>query len=467
MYNADTVGVEVRPAEFFKGGRPYLNSTQHALNVLSRPLVKVCDSIMGSGKTSAAINMMNEHPEQRFIYVTPLLDEDMRIVLACPALHFARPGFVGTGSKRYTKGDKSDHLLVLLQQGRNIATTHALFHIFTPEAFELARQQNYTMIIDEEPPVLDICPYGMDDFKMLERTGWLVRHDDGTFWVRDGRFNGRLNDLVTAARTNRLMNCSKHDNPKQMWAMSEDLFKAFKEVYFLTFMFDSSVLQCYMRVRGMCFENIYVNRDQNGRFSFTDHVSYLPAYIPHLPELIHICEDDELNAVGLAHNALSSTWYKNNVGKQTRNAKQLKSAMRRYFTEYCRDVHGDRRMWTCFKDFNQFFMRNGWRGGFVSSNTKSTNIYSDKKCLAYLCNTYLHPDVMHYAKHHGVQMDSDGYAVSMMVQWIWRSAIRNGEEIYIFVPSSRMRRLLKEWMDNCIREYNELYVGGLASAAAV
>ena len=41
----------------------------------------ICDSIMGSGKTSAAINYINQHHDKRFIYITPYLDEDERIVV--------------------------------------------------------------------------------------------------------------------------------------------------------------------------------------------------------------------------------------------------------------------------------------------------------------------------------------------------------------------------------------------------
>ena len=33
-----------------------------------------------------------------------------------------------------------------------------------------------------------------------------------------------------------------------------------------------------------------------------------------------------------------------------------------------------------------------------------------------------------------------------MLQFIWRSAIRNGEEIWVYIPSIRMRSLLKKWI---------------------
>ena len=45
-------------------------------------------------------------------------------------------------------------------------------------------------------------------------------------------------------------------------------------------------------------------------------------------------------------------------------------------------------------------------------------------------------------------MDEDQYALSIMVQWIWRSAIRDGDDIYIYLPSSRMRRILRDWIDS-------------------
>ena len=39
----------------------------------------------------------------------------------------------------------------------------------------------------------------------------------------------------------------------------------------------------------------------------------------------------------------------------------------------------------------------------------------------------------------------DIYALSEMLQWIWRSRIRNGLSITVYIPSIRMRELLGEW----------------------
>ena len=46
-------------------------------------LIYVVDAIMGTGKTSAAINYMNTHPDRRYMFVTPYLEEAKRVVDGC------------------------------------------------------------------------------------------------------------------------------------------------------------------------------------------------------------------------------------------------------------------------------------------------------------------------------------------------------------------------------------------------
>ena len=51
-----------------------------------------------------------------------------------------------------------------------------------------------------------------------------------------------------------------------------------------------------------------------------------------------------------------------------------------------------------------------------------------------------------YFADQGIEVREDKYALSEMIQWIWRSAIRDGKEIWIYVPSKRMRELLEGWL---------------------
>ena len=53
-----------------------------------------------------------------------------------------------------------------------------------------------------------------------------------------------------------------------------------------------------------------------------------------------------------------------------------------------------------------------------------------------------------YYREHGIEVDGDMYALSTMVQWVFRSAIRNNEEIWVYIPSARMRYIFTRWIDN-------------------
>ena len=59
---------------------------------------------------------------------------------------------------------------------------------------------------------------------------------------------------------------------------------------------------------------------------------------------------------------------------------------------------------------------------------------------------YLHPGITQFFLQRGISIDEDLYGLSEMIQWIWRSRIRKGESINIYIPSMRMRNLLFDWM---------------------
>lgn len=165
-----------------------------------------------------------------------------------------------------------------------------------------------------------------------------------------------------------------------------------------------------------------------------------------------------MNAIGNAKNAFSVSWVKTATRRNTANGRQMKANLRRYFTELTPEIHGSKRMWSTFKDDGMpYLMRNGWKSSFVVYNQRATNDYADRTNLVYFANIFMHPDLKNCLRHHNIEPDEDGYALSIFLQWIWRSAIRNGEEIYIYVPSSRMRRLLKEWIVRCEKEYHAFY----------
>jgi hypothetical protein len=72
--------------------------------------------------------------------------------------------------------------------------------------------------------------------------------------------------------------------------------------------------------------------------------------------------------------------------------------------------------------------------------------------LAYIYNSYIHPEPYKYLLDRGTEFapDQDRYPLSELLQWVYRSRVRNNEPINLYIPSSRMRGLLLDWMSGNI-----------------
>lgn len=89
----------------------------------------------------------------------------------------------------------------------------------------------------------------------------------------------------------------------------------------------------------------------------------------------------------------------------------------------------------------------GYTKAFLPCNCRSVNEYADRRCLAYCLNVFVNPIILNYFLYYNVYLNEDSYALTEMLQWIWRSGIRNGESINIYIPSARMRNLLEIWIN--------------------
>lgn len=79
-------------------------------------------------------------------------------------------------------------------------------------------------------------------------------------------------------------------------------------------------------------------------------------------------------------------------------------------------------------------------------NLRATNKYRDRIAVAYLVNIFMNPVVKNFFLDNGVEIEEDEYALSEMVQLIFRAAIRDSNPITVYVPSKRMRELLEDWL---------------------
>lgn len=409
---------------------------------------KVCDAIMGSGKSSAAIAYMNEHPDQKFIYITPYCTEAVRIKEGCPKLNFFVPKKMNDNRWSVTSQTRQ-----ALEGRRNVASTHSAFTFYTEEMLQIIREKEYTLIIDESINVLKKIEIANDDIRLLTDIGMIVETEEG-YKLGDKEYgDGVYGEFYRTLKSQNIVKISDTKNKVFLyWELPIQNMLAFKEVYILTYLFEGSSLCYYLQMNGVKYSKIGVKNPSPGEYCFSEEEADIPSYVSSLPELLQVLHHDKMNMVGKDRHALSDSWFGKTPKKAAKRSRVVSDAdavrknLLNYYNHICK-VPAEQRMWTTFKKRKAKLDGNGLAKGFVVLNTCATNEYRHKTALAYCANLYVNVGCKNYFLKHGVRVDEDLYALSTMLQWIWRSAIRDGKPVNIYVPSKRMRDLLTAWID--------------------
>lgn len=401
---------------------------------------------MGSGKTESAITYINEHPNEKFIFITPYLTEAARIKSGCPEAHFIEP------SKNIKEFNfkKIDHIKSLLKDGCNIASTHQAFRLYSEEMLEYIREQNYTLIIDENMDMLESNDIQPDDLSILIESGYLV-NDDNAYKCSGKEYHGQcFRNILQLFQTRGLVDTSDPEgHTLYFWRLSPELVTSFNKVFILTYLFECHGLHHMLAMNDIPYEYIGVSKKDN-IYRFSDSFDYHPPYTSKLLDKVHLLEHPKLNIIGEDKCALSMAWF-----KQEENIIKLKNNTYNYFNNLT-EVNPGERLWGSFNKMKEKLKGKGYSKCFLTFNTRATNDYCDRTTLAYLVNIFMNvPEKLFYLKN-GIDVQEDQYALSTMIQWIWRSAIRRGEEIQLYLPSSRMRSLLLDWMED-LQEGKKIY----------
>lgn len=225
-----------------------------------------------------------------------------------------------------------------------------------------------------------------------------------------------------------------------MWNYPSEIFRAFKKIYIMTYMFDANIMYYYFKLNNIKYQVKSVTQI-NGKYELCQY--YKPD-VRIYKDLVHI---DRTGIKQKKDTALSSKWYE-------RASKETKDKIKASIYNWVRNIvkaKSNEVMWTTFKEQKSKLQGKGYTGGFVEWNCKATNDYSDKKYLAYALNVYPHVGIIQFFSQHGIKVNKDLFALSEMIQWVWRSAIRNGEEIHILIISDRMRLLFGEWLSGILK----------------
>lgn len=395
--------------------------------------VNIIDSIMGSGKTSSIINYINESDtDKRFLYITPYLTEVQRIIDSCPSKNFKQP-------KNY--GSKLMDIKRLFEHKENIVSTHALFSMFDESVIELAYTNNYTLIMDEVTNVIEPYAISQQDAETILEKYVNVDPESGRLIWHDQSYRGKFEQYKRLCELGCL---AYYGNKVLIWLFPISTFKAFREIYILTYLFDAQPQKYYYDYYGVQFNRMYVEGESQEAYRITNKPTKQKS-IYNYAGLINILDNTKMNDIGEFNGSLSKNWYIRHSDDTL--IKQLKKNCVNYFVNIMHSPSTNN-LWTTFVDYQKALSGKGYTKGFAPFNIRAVNQYKEKNTIAYLVNRYFNPYVKNFFVSKGVEVDEDLYATSEMLQFIWRSAIRDGKPINIYIPSKRMRTLLQEWIES-------------------
>lgn len=441
----------------------------------------IIDCPMGTGKSAAIIDLIRFHnrgfdPEpRRFIVFVPTIRErDKRYAreldLKCPE------------TPPYNKS-----ILELIRNGENIVATHALWGIFNDETLRAFRDSKYRYIalFDEAPPLFrDVVGsgnrldgqagdvrFGPADVKLMQQVGMLR--------VIDGRivFNSQC-DYAKSDKEYKVFNAVKNLSYScTLYPFGEkdgfftsiiafarrELFACFRECWFFSYMTFDSMLHKYCAMNHIDMEYYQVIEKHRVKNPGGQYRETYPEGIENLA----ILDGRQFNMDA----SLSKNWYSRAAkDKSQAGLKELKKKFRNaYEFMKARGVCSDSFMFTTFNAYKDLLQSNGryypTLRRFLPCNTKATNDYSNCTGVAYLCNRFFDVTCVKFLEQRAkaennpeLNFNNDHYALSELVQFIWRSNLRvrdSRQPVYVWIPDRRMRTLLQDFQKRALQSKKE------------
>lgn len=402
--------------------------------------ITVVDSIMGSGKTSWAIQYINESPATtKFIFITPYKTEIERII-GSTNKKFVQPQIEG-------KKNKLDSLKQAIANGHNIVSTHALFKRSDAELIQLLEAENYILILDEVIDVIDEIGITKDDIKILlnssnEKGESIISTDKKGHveWNASKYNSGNYQSIRNIANSGNLV---LFEESKMYWLFPTEVFKAFNQIYILTYMFEGQIQSYYYQLFNLKYKYKSVGYKTGSGYYLKEYGGTSSENRQQFKSLITIyysapSDNRDMNKIGEKFNSFSKSYLADHLKSQ--NYKDLIKKNSYNFYRHKMKCSTKQVIWTTFKENRKSLTPVGLKDNFVSLNARATNEYATATTCIYLSNRYMNPLIKRFFQSHNIKVNEELFALSELLQWLFRSAIRNQEPIDVYIPSSRCNR---------------------------
>ena len=397
--------------------------------------ITIKDYPCGSGKTTSMIKSFKQ--EEKYLVILSYLSEVDRTIEDTTDVSFVEPI-----AEDNIQNTKTESLRELLLTGQNIATTHSMYERLVPLAEE-GLLDDYDIIIDEVPEVVKAVSTksktSIQEFYISR--GFLEVEDNGLVLATDKWREKKeevadtlSNKILSYAETGCLYLLGKH---MFIWAMPSKLLSAGKSVTILTYKAEGSLLVSYISKLSLPY---FIQSDKCKEEAFREQAA----------ELINLQDIPAISKLKLSHTAQqegmrsSKYFVPLSVGLKNLRARPLKGL----------DLSNV--LLTCKKD--AWIKENGKAGVFaqgsrmfentnwIANTTRGTNEYAHCSHLIYLYDQHINLLVARWLNNNTKHFN-DAYALTELIQWVWRSRIRRAEPVTLYLPAPRMRSIFIDWLE--------------------
>lgn len=408
------------------------------------PEVTIKDRHCGYGKSRELIASLS--PDRSYLIVLPLHSEVRRFLSEAP-VNLVEPVTIDDGGT-YTR--KRDHLRELLEGGHSIVTTHALFTDIAYLAHD-GLLLGYDVMVDEVLSVAhsitqEVLTPGAKANGVSIQSWKGLYLDEGFATVAGdtGLVNPtdkweRKQDLPELSKT--LFNMAKAESlfavgdNVLVWELPPILLKAVGSLTIHTFLAEGSLMAGFMRRNGMNFTH---DRDPKSEREFREKAK----------RLIEVRDMPSVNDLRFSYSgqqAMTKVQHKMVSGALKKVRERLMSGVPKANIM----ITSAKALWSTpretpgpFAVGSRLFEETNW----VPNTTRGTNDYRHCSHLIYLWDQNLNPRIAEFLGV-GTRRHKDMYAVSELIQWVYRSRVRDGQPVILWMPSDRMRKLLQRWLD--------------------
>ncbi|MDC0336603.1 hypothetical protein OAN95_00125 [Alphaproteobacteria bacterium] len=414
-------------------------------------VIKIIDYPCGSGKTTRMIENFKE--DQKYLVILPLLSEVDRVIEASKGIEFVQPH--ANDNKHGTKTSSLEAQLLL---GSNIATTHEMYERLVPMV-KAGLLDDYDIIIDEVPNVVkSVASKSRTSIQEFYVDAGYMDVDAGTGLVRPTSKWRQNQEQVSGTLSPKILKYAEsgclylQDGEMFIWALPDCILSAGNSVTVMTYKAEGSMLLAYLRKLGLPFE---VSNDNHLEEDFRAKAAKLIT-VEDIPAL----SKTNFSFTGQVKGMASSS-YANKIARSLKNLKERKlvgvdinnillTSMKDAWIKAANDNNRDT------EDEDETPKKNIKPGVFakdsrmkdvnwIANTTRGTNDYMHCSHLIYLYDQNINPVVARWLGD-GSRAFNDAYAHTELIQWVWRSRVRRGEPITLYLPSPRMRRLFEEWL---------------------